>query len=159
MFQFSSDEYRGGSYEYCNCVLLTHHENTKKIVDFIAKEGSVTLINAIQIEKVDLTEYELIGFASGIYYSKFHESVLKVAMEYLPQNKRVFLIYTYGFKRTGYGEDIAKIICEKRGQIVASYGCRGFDTFGPFKIVGGIAKGHPTDEEISEAVRVIKEFM
>lgn len=23
MFQFSSDEYRGGSYEYCNCVLLT----------------------------------------------------------------------------------------------------------------------------------------
>ena len=111
------------------------------------------------IEKVDLTEYELIGFASGIYYSKFHESVLKVAMEYLPQNKRVFLIYTYGFKRTGYGEDIAKIICEKRGQIVASYGCRGFDTFGPFKIVGGIAKGHPTDEEISEAVRVIKEFM
>ena len=81
-----------------------HHENTKKIVDFIAKEGSVTLINAIQIEKVDLTEYELIGFASGIYYSKF-------------------------------------------------------DTFGPFKIVGGIAKGHPTDEEISEAVRVIKEFM
>ena len=33
------------------------------------------------------------------------------------------------------------------------YGCLGFDTFGPFKPVGGIAEGHPTEDEISGAVR------
>lgn len=32
------------------------------------------------------------------------------------------------------------------------YGCRGFDTFGPFKLIGGIAKGHPTQNEIDGAV-------
>ena len=28
----------------------------------------------------------------------------------------------------------------------------GFDSFGPFKLVGGIQKGHPTDAEIKSAV-------
>ena len=28
----------------------------------------------------------------------------------------------------------------------------GFDTFGPFKLVGGIAKGHPDEDEIRGAV-------
>ena len=36
--------------------------------------------------------------------------------------------------------------------IVGAYGCLGFDTYGPFKVIGGIAKGHPTDEEIKGAV-------
>ena len=35
---------------------------------------------------------------------------------------------------------------------IAAYDCMGFDTFGPFRLVGGIAKGHPTAEEIRGAV-------
>ena len=32
------------------------------------------------------------------------------------------------------------------------YGCPGFDTWGPFKLTGGVQKGHPTAEEIKGAV-------
>ncbi len=32
----------------------------------------------------------------------------------------------------------------------------GFDTFGPFKIVGGLQKGHPTEEELQAAVEFYK---
>ena len=56
-----------------------HHGNTKKLLDAIAKQGDVTLIEASGGPQTDLSEYELIGFASGIYYSKFHESVLRIA--------------------------------------------------------------------------------
>ena len=31
-----------------------------------------------------------------------------------------------------------------------------YDTFGPFKLVGGIAKGHPDDEDIKNAVEFVK---
>ena len=31
--------------------------------------------------------------------------------------------------------------------------CKGFDTYGPFKLVGGIKKGHPTQTEINGAVK------
>ena len=32
----------------------------------------------------------------------------------------------------------------------------GYDTFGPFKLVGGLAKGHPTADEIRKAVEFYK---
>ena len=35
---------------------------------------------------------------------------------------------------------------------IGEYYCQGFDTFGPFKLIGGIAKGHPTEREIHCAV-------
>ena len=35
---------------------------------------------------------------------------------------------------------------------LGAYDCRGFDTFGPLKLVGGIAKGHPTEAELRGAV-------
>ena len=38
----------------------------------------------------------MIGFASGIYFSKFHQSMLKFAEKNLPDDKKVFLICTYG---------------------------------------------------------------
>ena len=32
------------------------------------------------------------------------------------------------------------------------YLCCGYDTYGPFKIIGGLKKGHPTEKEIQDAV-------
>ena len=44
------------------------------------------------------------------------------------------------------------MVNEKNGIELGEYHCQGFDTFGPFKLVGGIAKGHPTSQEIEGAV-------
>ena len=38
------------------------------------------------------------------------------------------------------------------GRVIGEYGCLGYDTFGPFKLMGGIAKGHPDGEELCGAV-------
>ena len=73
-----------------------HHGNTKKIIDEIAKTNDVELIDATQTVEKDLSEYDLIGFASGVYGGKFHQSVLKFASVNLTDNKNVFLICTYG---------------------------------------------------------------
>ena len=40
----------------------------------------------------------------------------------------------------------------------ASRGNENQATFGPFKLVGGIAKGHPTEEEIDACVKFYKEL-
>ncbi|MCR5649681.1 MAG: hypothetical protein K6F86_00695 [Lachnospiraceae bacterium] len=36
--------------------------------------------------------------------------------------------------------------------------CKGFDTYEPFKFVGGIQKGHPDEEELEAAVDFYKEI-
>ncbi len=130
-----------------------HHGNTKKLLDAIVKSADVTLIQASECASEDLSGFDLIGFASGIYYQKFHESVLEAAEKYLPRDKKVFFIHTCGVKRSSYTDAISKIAKSKDAEILDSFDCLGYDTFGPFKLIGGVAKGHPNEEDIEKAVR------
>ena len=50
-----------------------HHGNTGKLVKSIAEECQVDLIDAVKQSDADLSRYDMIGFASGIYFSKFHQ--------------------------------------------------------------------------------------
>ena len=130
-----------------------HHGNTKKLLDAVSASGAVALIDAQSAADSDLSAYDLIGFASGIYYSKFHDSVLQFANRNLPQGKKVFLIYTCGIKRKNYTDAIRQIIDAKGAQLLGVYDCPGFDTFGPLRFIGGIAKGRPDEEDIAGTVK------
>ena len=129
-----------------------HHGNTKKLLDAIAAENDVTLIDVTEQPSADLSGFDRIGFASGIYYNSFAKQLLSFAQEYLPEKKDVFYLFTHGAPKGVFLTSIRKIAEQKQCREIGSYHCLGFDTFGPFKLVGGIAKGHPTEEEIKAAV-------
>lgn len=129
-----------------------HHGNTKKLLDAIAAGHEITLVDAAQTKALDLSDYDRIGFASGIYFSKFHKSVLEFARKNLPNNKPVFFLYTYGGYQEGYTKAMEEVVSEKSAAIQGSFGCPGLDTFGPFKLIGGIAKGHPDQTDLKNAV-------
>lgn len=133
-----------------------HHGNTKKVVDAISEACGVELIDATKIHEKDLKDYDLIGFASGIFYTKFHEQVLKFARTNLPAGKDVFFIATAGNPLELNFKSIADVAKEKTCKEVGRFQCKGLDTFGPFKLVGGIQKGHPDDEELKAAVEFFK---
>ena len=129
-----------------------HHGNTRKLIDAIAKKHDLTLIDATQVKTANLSDYDLIGFASGICYSKFHKSVLQFAEQNLPAGKKVFFLYTCGAKKEGYTKAITAAVSGHSARILGEYGCFGFNTFGPFKLIGGIAKGHPDADDLNGAV-------
>lgn len=129
-----------------------HHENTKKLIDYISKGHEVTLFDVTQVKEADLSSYDIIGFASGIYYSKFQKGVLQFAKNNLPDNKKVFFLYTYGAKKEGYTNAIRESISGKSANVLGEYGCLGFNTFGPFKLIGGIAKNHPDSDDFTRCL-------
>ena len=130
-----------------------HHGNTKKVLDAIKEyDPEVVFIDVTDRHEVNLTGYDRIGFASGVYYSKFADQVLNFARVNLPPQKDVFFIATAGNPMELYFSSIANIAKDKRCREIGRFQCKGFDTFGPFKLVGGIAKGHPTEDEIRKAV-------
>ena len=129
-----------------------HHGNTKKLLEAIADQNEVTLIDVTEHPSADLLSYDRIGFASGIYYNSFARQILSFAQECLPENKDVFFIFTHGAPKGVFLTAIRKITEQKHCRELGSYHCLGYDTFGPFKLIGGIAKGHPTEKEIEEAV-------
>ncbi len=94
-----------------------------------------------------------------VYYSKYHKSVLEFAQTNLLHGREVFFIHTGGDPRENNNSAIKAITDEKGCQCLGTYFCKGFDTYGPFKLVGGIAKGHPDSDEISGAVSFYKSLL
>lgn len=134
-----------------------HHGNTKKILDAIAGyDKEMTLIDVLDRHEVDLTGYDRIGFASGIYYGKFAEQLHNFVKVNLPTGKDVFFIATAGNPIEHNFNSIVSATKEKYCNEIGRYQCAGFDTFGPFKLVGGLQKGHPTEEELQAAVEFYK---
>ena len=74
-----------------------HHGNTKKLVDAIAAKHEVTLVDVLQKNEFDLTGFDVIGFASGIYAFGISKEIVTFAGLNLPDHKKVFYIYTSAF--------------------------------------------------------------
>ncbi len=134
-----------------------HHGNTKKLIDAIVKAyPDVVAIDAIAEKDIDVSSYECVGFASGIYGANFAPALIKLAPDLVKKGQKVFFLYTSSLNKESFTNSIRKAIEPTGAEIIGGYGCRGYDTFGPFKLVGGIGKEHPTAEEIQGAVDYFK---
>ena len=72
-----------------------HHKNTEKLVKAIAaKYPDVDLIDAATTVLKSLSAYDMVGFASGIFYGKLHKTLLNFINDNLPAHKKTFVIYT-----------------------------------------------------------------
>lgn len=141
------------------CYYSVHHGNTRKLIEAMTQGHDVDLIPVTQRQTVRLDDYDLIGFASGIYGFEIHKSVVDFARQYLPEGKKIFIVYTYGAQKGKAADALKKLVAEKHADLVGEYACKGYDTFGPFKWVGGIAKGHPTDEERREGRALFEQWL
>lgn len=132
------------------CYHSYHHGNTRKVAQAMAQEGNVDLIDVTTRQTVRLEDYDCIGLAGGIYGFEFSKAVVNFARQYLPEGKPVFFVYTYaGAKGTGT-RTIAQVAGEKGCPVLGEFGCRGYCTFGPFGLVGGIGKGLPSAQDLEK---------
>lgn len=135
------------------CYYSRHHGNTRKVLEAMAQEGGVELIDVTTRQAVRLEGYDCVGFASGIYGFAFQEAVVEYARQYLPDGKPVFFVCTYGGAKGTGPKAVAEIAREKGCPVLGEFSCKGYDTFGPFRLVGGIAKGHPDAADLEDARR------
>ena len=133
------------------CYYSRHHGNTLSVLDAMTGDSDVDLIDVTVRMAVRLDQYDRIGFASGIYFSKFSPVVVNFARQYLPEGREVFFVYTYGAPKVSLPGNITAAVKEKGCRILGQFGCRGYDTFGPFKLIGGLAKGHPDAQDLKKA--------
>ena len=130
-----------------------HQGNTYKLVKKISDKYKIEIINAAEPSAVNLDKYDIIGLASGIDFGKFYKSVENFAKQNLPMKKKVFFIYTCAMDRKGFTDSIKEIVLEKEGIILGEFGCKGYNTYGPWKIIGGMKKKHPTEKEVESAMK------
>jgi flavodoxin len=132
-----------------------HHKNTEKVAQVIAKVIGAEIKTPEQTDINALGNFDLVGFGSGVYYGKLGKPILELA-DKIPQaiGKKAFIFSTSG----GGGKAAAKFHkplkekLEGKGYtVVGEFNCAAFDTFGPFKIVGGVNKGRPNADDLKQA--------
>lgn len=138
-----------------------HHKNTEKVAKRMAEKinADISSVNDINIDSV--ANYDIVGFGSGIFAGKFHSTMLKFINK-LPEvsNGEAFVFSTSSFLKPVYNERIEKILAKKGYKILSGFSCKGFSTFGPFKLVGGKDKGRPDEKDLKNAeeyiVKIVK---
>ena len=138
----------------CIVYSSTHHGNTEKVLNKIKEKFPETvLIKAGDFNPDDFNRYEAIGFASGIFYLKFAKPVDKLFKRALASGvQKLFFIYTAGAVNAGFEKSL-RSKTEQSGKIcMGIFGCKGFDTFGPLKLIGGLNKGRPNEDDFKNAI-------
>jgi flavodoxin len=132
-----------------------HHGNTKKIADAMAGVMAAEVKNSGEIDAGTPGRYDLIGFGSGIYMGKNHKNLLKLADSLPKLEKKAFIFSTAGGDNENMKDHRAlkEKLTGKGFGIVDEFTCRGYDTFGPLFLVGGINKGKPDDMGLENARR------
>lgn len=141
-----------------------HHSNTERVAEAVAEvlNGKLAKPNDVNIN--ELSGYDLIGFGSGIYFGKHYKSLLDF-IDRLPnlENKKAFIFSTSGVRKIRFFHDFDKPLKEKlleKGfDIIGEFSCRGFDTFGPFKLIGGISRGRPNERDLEQARNFARDLL
>lgn len=133
-----------------------HHHNTEKIAEVLAKvlDSEIKWLQELNLE--ELQEYDLVGFGSGIYSAKHHESLLELADE-LPEvkSKNAFLFSTAGITgKSKVAKDHSKLRekLEFKGYtVIDEFQCKGFNTNSFLRLFGGMNKGRPNAKDLKNA--------
>lgn len=134
----------------------SHHGNTKKVIDAMAEVENIDLYKISKAKITDFSDYDAIGFASGVYYHKLHNDIEILASEIDLTGKKVFTVYTCGINYINYAREIQKTIKSQNCEFAGGFSCRGYDTFSFFEKIGGIAKNHPNEKDLKNAREFIK---
>lgn len=138
----------------------THMGNTRKIAEAMANSAPVTVTDLDNISEYNLHDYDIVGFGSGIYFGK-HDKSLMSFVEQLCDKKA----YTFVFSTSGAGDfdknnrTLVKLLESKNKIVLGSFGCKAFDKYGPFKLIGGINKGHPDENDLHNAEKFISDII
>lgn len=129
------------------------HGNTRKIADEMATVLGATVVDSAHAETAELERCDLVGFGSGIYAMAFHPRLLRLVLR-LPRvdGTKAFVFATRGGPDLGYTGWLARLLRAKGFDVVGRFSCRGYDTWLPLRLVGGLNRSHPDARDL-EAVR------
>jgi len=88
-----------------------HHHNTEKIARVVSQGLQAELFKPDQVNLSKLSDFDMIGIGTGIYFGKPHEKIQKFLAQLPPlEGKKAFLFTTSGVQKENYTECIREKI-------------------------------------------------
>ncbi len=136
-----------------------HHGNTRKVAEAMAAACGGHVFEPGDEALRAAAACSLLGIGSGIFFGHPHKAVLAFA-DALDggRGRPVFIFSTSG---TGermarlvgrdYHRSLRKSLCARGFHVKGEFSCRGYDTYAPWRVFGGFARGHPDAADLQNA--------
>jgi flavodoxin len=133
-----------------------HHRNTAKVAHEIAGVLGAECASPVDCPYSRLAGYDLMGIGSGIYYGRPHDELLQWVRGLPGDFARalpVFIFTTSGlpFLAAFWHRPLKHLLASKDYEVVGEFACRGFDTWGPLWLTGGLNWRHPNGRDLKRA--------
>jgi flavodoxin len=146
---------------YCS----DYKNNTEKIAGLFAKKINSDLVNIRNFSNIDIENYDLIGFGSGVYKESMSPKIFKLVDKLNLKSKNVFVFSTSGVGMKFYNNKLIKRLESKGAVNKGSFACKGsfiakeFSDNKIFDIIGKLSQGHPNDKDFKKAERFIERVL
>jgi flavodoxin len=141
-----------------------HHNNTRKVAEVMAKVLAAQIRTPLETGSQELQGYNMIGFGAGIDSGRHYKPLLDFADDLMKvDNKHAFIFSTAGVtgeKKLAKDHSKLREKLEAKGyRIVGEFQCKGFNTNSILKIIGGMNKSRPNEEDIKHAEEFAKNLI
>lgn len=131
------------------------HGNTRRVADRIAGVLNAEVVDPQQVQVDKIADYDLVGFGSGIYFASVDRGLRRL-IDRLPHVEGVpaFTFFTSGAPELpwlSYSKPVRRQLASKGFRLLDSFSCRGLDTAGPLRFIGGLNRGRPNDADLAAA--------
>lgn len=138
-----------------------HHGNTMKVANAMAEVLGAAVINPDKADAGSISNYDIIGFGSGIYNQKHHEKLFELVERFKKQDKkRAFVFSTNSFGLKMLHKPLIKKLTEKGFDVVGEFTCKGFMDHSFIRyFFGGMNKTRPDKSDLENARAFAKQLL
>ena len=146
---------------YCS----DYNHNTEKIARIFAEKLQCKLISIHDAKDINIDNYKLIGFGSGVYRESISPKLLRLVDKLPLQDKNVFAFSTSGAGMAYYNKRLLHLLEVNGAKVVGSFACKGsftakdFTDKKIFEFMGRLSQGHPNEKDYKKAEKFIHKIM
>lgn len=135
------------------CVSVSHG-NTRRVADSLAQVLGAKVVSPEEADPAELADAELVGFGSGVFNHRLHPRLTDFVKALPTGRGRAFVFATSGLPEiplAPFTRPLVRLLEGKGFEVEGNFSCRAFDTWAPFKPVGGINKQRPNAGDLAAA--------
>lgn len=144
-------------------VKSVHHLNTARLARSIAEVLQADVLAPEDATAAIVDDYDLLGFGSGIYFGRFHAALRHWVNRLQPttERRRAFIFSTAGLPalQTLWHRPMKKSLSKAGFEVIGEFCCRGYDTVGPLRLIGGLNRGHPDETDLARAIKFARKLL
>lgn len=130
------------------------HGNTRRIADSMARVLGADVVAPEEADPGELAGADLVGFGAGVFHGRLHPRLTDLVKALPPGRGRAFVFATSGLPEipvAPFTRPLVRLLRGRGFEVEGSFSCRAYDTWAPFRLVGGINRQRPDSRDLAAA--------